>query len=118
MKSEKLGQLRAGKEERNATFESRHDTFRDEMHQDSCFHEPCNEGDERDQQRRAGREGTETRRITAGNLAKRRADNESDCGSNRNDSVARTAKNPEDQPAEKTGIKACFRRQICERCIA
>src|SRR5262249_59024527 len=54
MKTEKLRQLRAGKEERHAAFESSHNTLRNEMHKDSGFREPGNEGDERHQQRRAG----------------------------------------------------------------
>ena len=70
------------------------------MDQDSRFREPCNEGDERDQQRRAGREGAEARGVTAGNLAKRRADNERDCRSNGNDGVTRTAKDPKDKSSE------------------
>ena len=92
--------MSAGKEERNATFESGHDTLRDEMDQDSGFREPCNEGDERDQQRRAGREGAKARGVPAGNLAKRRADNERDCRSNGNDGVTRTAKDPKDKSSE------------------
>ena len=52
------------------------------------------------------------RRIAAGNLAKRRADDQRNCGSNGNGGVARTAKDPEDQSAEQAGVKAGFRRQI------
>ena len=61
VKTEKLRQLGAGKEKRHAAFESGHDTFRDEMHHGSRFCEPCNESNERDQQRRAGCEGAKAR---------------------------------------------------------
>ena len=46
MKSEKLWQLRAGKEKRHAALEAGHNTLRDEMHQDSGLRQPGNERDE------------------------------------------------------------------------
>ena len=87
------------------------------MYQDSSFGEPCNEGDERDQQRRAGCERAKARRIAAGNLAKREADNQRNCRSNRGCSVARPAKDPENQSSEETSVKTCLRRQVRERRI-
>ena len=63
VKTEKLRQLRAGKEKRHATFEAGHNTLRDEMDHDSRFREPGNEGDERDRATRAGREGAKTHRL-------------------------------------------------------
>ena len=82
------------------------------MHHDSSFRQPGNEGDKRDQQRRASSERRKARRIAAGNLTKRRADDQRNCGSNGDSSVARTAEDPEDQSAEQAGVKAGFRRQI------
>src|SRR6266550_8499476 len=88
------------------------------MYQDSGFREPSNEGNQRDQQRRAGRERSKARRITAGNLAKRRADNKRNGGSNRDGGVARPAKDPEDKSSEQTGIKTRFRPQVRKRRVA
>jgi hydroxypyruvate isomerase len=59
----------------------------------------------------------EARRIAAGNLAKREADNQRNCRSNGGYSEARPAKDPEDQSSEKTSVKACLRRQVRERRI-
>src|SRR5262245_8706381 len=87
------------------------------MHEDCRFREPCNEGDKRDQQRRAGRKTAEARRTTAGKLAYRRADNQRNCRSAGSYSVARAAKDPEDQSSEKTGVKTGFRLQVRERRI-
>src|SRR5262245_14990411 len=117
MKSEKFWQLRAGKEQRHAAFEARHDTLRDEMHQDSGFGEPGDEGDERDWQRRAGRQRGKAYRSAAGKLGKGRADDQRNCGSYGGNSVARTAKDPEDQSAEQTSVKTRFGRQVRERRI-
>src|SRR5260370_35144092 len=106
MKSEKLRQLRAGKEEGHAAFESGHDGFRNEMYHDSGFYEPGNEGDERDEQRRAGGERAKTHRIAARNLAERRADHERDGGSNGDGGGPPTAKNHEDQTHDQDAAQA------------
>src|SRR6266516_3006754 len=110
VQTEKLRQLRAGEKKRDTAFESGHDALRNEMDHHSGLREPRNEGDERDEQRRAGRERAKAHRIAAVNLAKRRTDDQRDGGCNGNGGVARTAKDPEDKAAEQTSIKACFWR--------
>ena len=118
MKTEQLRQLCAGKEKRYAALESGHDALRNEIHHDSGLREPRNEGDERDEQRCAGREHAKTHRITARHFAERRADDQRDGGSNRNRSVPRTAKGPEDQATRQASVKTSFRRQIGKRRVA
>src|SRR4029453_247559 len=118
METEELRQLCAGKKKRYAAFKAGHDTFRDEMHHDSSFCQPGNESDERDQQGRAGGERAKAGSITAGHFAKRRANDQRNGGSHRSGSVARTAKDPEDQPGKQARVKACFRRQVGKGRIA
>src|SRR6266568_2085138 len=101
-----------------AALESGHDALRNEIHHDSGLREPRNEGDERDEQRCAGRERAKAHRITARHFAERRADDQRDGGSNRNRSVPRTAKGPEDQATKQASVKTSFRRQIGKRRVA
>src|SRR5215472_16725088 len=88
------------------------------MHQHSGFREPRNEGDQGDQQRRSGCERAEARDIAATNLAKRRPDDQSNGGGNRDGSVTRTAKDPEDKSCKETGVKTYFRWQVRKGRIA
>src|SRR4030095_10001827 len=78
VETEKLRQLCAGKEKRHAGFEAGHDTLRNEMYHDPGFREPGNEGDERNQQGRAGRECAKARCAPACNLPKRRPNDQRD----------------------------------------
>src|SRR5262245_42711686 len=88
------------------------------MNQNAGSGEPGNESNERNQQSRAGRERGEALGIAAGNLTKRRADHQRNGGSNGCGSVTRTAKDPEDEPSEKTRVKTGFRSQVRKGCVA
>src|SRR6266566_6972011 len=88
------------------------------MNHDSGFHEPGNEGDERDEQRRAGRERAKAHRIAARHFAERRADDKRDSRSNRDGGVSRAAKNPKDKAAEQASVKTSFWRQVSKRRVA
>src|SRR5438445_4567587 len=85
------------------------------MNQHSGFREPGNESDERYEQRRGRRERGKPRRVPTCNLSKRRADHERNCGSDRDRSLPRAAKDPKNQAAEQTGVEARLRRQTGKR---
>ena len=85
------------------------------MHHDSRLGQPGNEGDKRHEQRRGRRERGKPRRVPTCNLSKRRADHERNCGSDRDRSLPRAAKDPKNQAAEQTGVEARLRRQTGKR---
>ena len=85
---------------------------------DAGAHQPGDKRDERHEQGRACRQCAEPRRVAAGDLAERRADQQRDGGGDGDGRVPRTAKQPEDQPGEQAGVKAGLGRQVGERGIA
>ena len=58
------------------------------------------------------------RRVAAGNLAQRRADEQRNGGGDRDGRVPRTAEQPEDQPAKQAGVESRLGRQIGQRGVA
>src|ERR1044072_8147417 len=72
VETKELGQLRAGEKESDTAFESGHDAFGNEIHNDSCLGEPGNEGDHRNKQGGPRGERTEACFVTTRHLAKRR----------------------------------------------
>ncbi len=63
--AEKLRQLSAGQEERDAAFESRHHALRNEIHNAACFRQPCDERAPTGQQGGGSGKGAEARNIAA-----------------------------------------------------
>src|SRR4029453_13029820 len=73
VKAEDLGQLRGGEKKGDATLEAGHYAFGNEIYNDSCFDEPRDERDKRDEQRGSRSERAKACCIATCDLAKRRA---------------------------------------------
>ena len=100
VEAKELGQLRAGEKESDTAFETGHDAFGNEIHNDACFHEPRDERDQRHQQSGSRSECAKARRIATRDLTKRGAREQRDRGRDGDDGVLRTTKQPEDKSAK------------------
>ena len=116
--AEKLGQLGAREKQRHAALEPDHHALGDEVHDRAGLDEPRDERDERHEQGGAG--GQRLNRVVSppAMLAQRRADEEGDGGGDRDGGVARTAEQPENQPAEQARVESRLRRQVGQRGVA
>src|SRR5207302_3353489 len=112
VEAEKLGQLRAGEKESDAALEAGHHAFGNKIYNDSCFDEPRDERDQRNEQRGPCGECAKACGIATRDLAKRRAGEQRDRGRNCDDCVPRTAKQPKDESTKQTRVKAGLGRQI------
>ena len=74
--------------------------------------------DQRDKQSGSRRECAKARCIAARDLAKRRANEQRDRGSDRDDCVPRTTKQPEDESTKQARVKSSLGRQIGQRGVA
>ena len=88
VKTEQLRQLGAGEEQCHAALEPHHHALRDKIHDDSGPRQPRDERDERHEQRGARGQRAKPRRVAAGHLAERRADEQRDGGRHRDHRVA------------------------------
>src|SRR5215468_337980 len=102
VKAEELGQLCAGEKESDAALEAGHHAFGNEIYNDTCFDEPCDERDQRDKQSGSRSKRAEARCIATRDLAKRRAGEQRDRGRNCDDCVPRTTKQPKNESTEQT----------------
>src|SRR5215468_10161178 len=71
MEPEELRQLCASQKKSDAAFEACHHAFGNEIYNDTCFHEPGDERDERYKQCGSRSECAEARGISTRDLAKR-----------------------------------------------
>ena len=116
--AKELGQLRAGEKEGHAAFEPDHHALGNKVDDRASLDQPCNEGDERNEQSRTRRQRAEPGRVAASNLAQRSAHEQGYGGSDRDGRVTRAAKQPEDQPAKQARVESCLGRQVGQRGVA
>src|SRR5204862_7098337 len=118
VEAEKLGQLRAGEKEGDAALEAGHHAFGNKIYNDSCFDEPRDERDQRNEQRGPCGECAKAGGIATRDLAKGRAGEHRDRGRNCDDCVPRTAKQPKNESTKQTRVKPSLGRQIGQGRIA
>ena len=116
--AEQLRQLRARQKQRDTALEADEHGFREEVDDGAGAERVGREGQSGDEQGGAGGERGVACGIAAGDRPERGADEQRDRRRDGDGGLARTAEQPEHEPAEQARVEPRLRRQAGERRVA